>query len=55
MQAEFSIGELVNVPGEMYGTVKFVGSVKGKPGRFIGVELSKDFASRGKNNGDVEG
>ncbi|GAB7354061.1 hypothetical protein MBLNU459_g4640t1 [Dothideomycetes sp. NU459] len=55
MHAEFSIGELVNVPGEMYGTVKFVGSVKGKAGRFIGVELSREFASRGKNNGDVEG
>jgi hypothetical protein len=49
------IGDMVNVPGEMYGTVRFVGSVRGKPGRFVGVELDKEFAAKGKNDGDVEG
>ena len=52
---DLAVGDLVNVPGEMYGTVKFVGSVKGKAGRFVGVELSREFAARGKNDGDVDG
>lgn len=39
----------------MLGQVKFVGGVDGKPGRFVGVELNPEFASKGKNNGDVAG
>ncbi|KMU90184.1 hypothetical protein CIHG_07994 [Coccidioides immitis H538.4] len=39
----------------MYGTVKFVGTVAGKSGRFAGVELAPEHAGRGKNSGDVEG
>ena len=53
--SELGVGDLVNVPGEMYGTVKFVGSVRGKNGRFVGVELDERFASKGKNDGDVDG
>ncbi|KAI9682871.1 MAG: hypothetical protein M1829_006305 [Trizodia sp. TS-e1964] len=53
--SELEIGDLVDVPGGMYGTVKFVGSVKGKNGVFAGVELSKEWAQRGKNDGDVDG
>ncbi|EEP76679.1 3-hydroxyanthranilate 3,4-dioxygenase [Uncinocarpus reesii 1704] len=52
---EAQVGDIVNVPGGMYGTVKFVGVVAGKPGRFAGVELAPEHAGRGKNNGDVEG
>lgn len=52
---DVQVGDLVNVPGGMYGTVKFLGSVAGKPGRFAGIELSTEHAARGKNNGDVEG
>jgi hypothetical protein len=52
---DIDVGDLVDVPGDMYGTVKFIGSVKGKKGVFAGVELSKDFAGRGKNDGDVDG
>lgn len=52
---DLEVGDLVNVPGEMYGTVKFVGTVRGKNGRFVGVELDRDFAARGKNDGDVDG
>lgn len=52
---EIKVGDLVNVPGGMYGTVKFLGSVAGKPGRFAGVELSAEHAQRGKNSGDVDG
>ena len=39
----------------MSGIVRFVGSVRGKNGKFVGVELDEEFASRGKNNGDVDG
>lgn len=49
------VGDVVNVPGEMYGTVRFVGTVRGKAGRFVGVELDREFAAKGKNDGDVEG
>lgn len=52
---EVQVGDLVNVPGGMYGTVKYLGTVAGKPGRFAGVELSTEHAQRGKNNGDVDG
>ncbi|EWC48040.1 hypothetical protein DRE_02619 [Drechslerella stenobrocha 248] len=49
------IGDKVNVPGGMYGVVKFVGNVKGKPGVFVGVELEGPHAVNGKNDGTVEG
>lgn len=52
---DLEVGDLVDVPGSMHGTVKFVGMVQGKKGTFAGVELSEEFASRGKNNGDVDG
>ncbi|EFR02097.1 hypothetical protein MGYG_05099 [Nannizzia gypsea CBS 118893] len=52
---DVQVGDLVNVPGGMYGTVRFLGVVAGKPGRFAGVELAPELAGRGKNSGDVEG
>ncbi|KAF1808635.1 hypothetical protein P152DRAFT_485321 [Eremomyces bilateralis CBS 781.70] len=52
---DIDVGDTVDVPGGMHGTVRFIGSVKGKQGTFAGVELSKEYASRGKNDGDVEG
>lgn len=52
---EVDVGDIVDVPGGMHGTVKFVGTVRGKKGIFAGVELSSAFASRGKNDGDVDG
>ncbi|PYH46622.1 CAP-Gly domain containing linker protein BIK1 [Aspergillus saccharolyticus JOP 1030-1] len=52
---DVQVGDLVNVPGGMYGTVKYLGSVAGKPGKFAGIELASEHARRGKNNGDVEG
>jgi hypothetical protein len=52
---DFEIGDLVDVPGSMHGTVKFIGNVQGKKGTFAGVELSEEYAARGKNNGDVDG
>ncbi|KAK3341555.1 hypothetical protein B0T25DRAFT_345499 [Lasiosphaeria hispida] len=52
---DISVGDAVDVPGNMSGTVRFVGSVAGRKGTFAGVELHRDFAARGKNNGDVDG
>ncbi|KAK9789682.1 hypothetical protein AB5N19_07558 [Seiridium cardinale] len=52
---DFDVGDAVDVPGGMYGTVRFVGSVAGRKGTFAGVELHPDFTGRGKNNGDVDG
>jgi hypothetical protein len=49
------VGDTVTVPGDMFGTVRFIGSVRGKNGKFVGVELDEEFAARGKNNGDVDG
>ena len=49
------VGDSVEVPGGITGTVKFLGVVRGKKGMFAGVELDKQYASRGKNDGDVEG
>lgn len=53
--SSLEVGDVVNVPGDMYGTVRFVGNVRGKAGRFVGVELDREFAARGKNDGDVDG
>lgn len=50
-----AIGDIVDVPGNMTGTVRFVGPVAGRKGTFAGVELHRDFAMRGKNSGDVDG
>ena len=52
---EIEVGDQVEVPGGMDGAVKFVGEVRGKNGFFVGVELSKKWAHRGKNDGDAEG
>jgi len=52
---ELEVGDSVTVPGDMYGTVKFIGNVKDKAGEFVGVELDRKFAARGKNSGDVDG
>ncbi|KAL4927854.1 CAP-Gly domain containing linker protein BIK1 [Aspergillus undulatus] len=52
---DIQVGDIVNVPGGMHGTVKFVGVVTGKPGRFAGIDLAPEHAKRGKNSGDVDG
>lgn len=53
--AEVEVGDAVNTPGGMHGTVKFIGNVKGKAGIFVGVELDTDMSGRGKNDGAVDG
>jgi dynactin complex subunit len=52
---DVTLGDTVEVPGNMYGTIRFIGMVQGKKGTFAGVELHPEFASRGKNSGDVDG
>lgn len=52
---DVTVGDAVEVPGGLHGTVRFVGSVQGKKGQFVGIELNREFAARGKNNGDVDG
>ena len=52
---EIHVGDVVEVPGGMDGIARFVGEVQGKAGQFVGVELSKQWAARGKNNGEAEG
>lgn len=52
---ELEVGDTVDVPGNMYGMVRFLGNVEGKSGTFAGVELGEEYATRGKNNGDVNG
>lgn len=52
---DVDVGDQVNTPGGMHGTVKFIGPVKGKAGVFVGVELDPDMAGRGKNDGAVDG
>ena len=52
---DVSVGDIVDVPGNMVGIIRFVGSVQGRKGTFAGVELNQEFAPRGKNSGDVDG
>jgi dynactin complex subunit len=52
---DLEVGDTVDVPGGMHGTIKFIGSVRGKKGLFAGVELSREYAARGKNDGNVDG
>ncbi|KAK4226134.1 Tip elongation protein 1 [Podospora fimiseda] len=52
---ELAIGDIVDVPGNLTGVVRFVGSVGGRNGTFAGVELLPEHAARGKNSGDVDG
>ena len=53
--AAIRVGDSITVPGDMFGTVKFVGTVDGKKGTFVGVQLATQFSEKGKNSGDVDG
>lgn len=49
---------LVSIPGTTtgYGLIKYIGPIRGKVGTFAGLELDSSIAAtRGRNNGDVEG
>lgn len=52
---DLEVGDMVDTPNGLYGTVKFIGTVKGKAGTFVGVELEPEIAGKGKNDGAVDG
>ncbi|KAL7271659.1 hypothetical protein RUND412_005563 [Rhizina undulata] len=54
-RGDIEVGDMVNVSAGLYGTVKFIGKVKGKAGVFVGVELESELAGKGKNDGAVDG
>lgn len=51
------IGSKVTIPGSQgYGILRYYGPIRGKSGKFGGIELQGPIAAiRGKNSGDVEG
>jgi CAP-Gly domain-containing linker protein 1 len=52
----FEPGDAVRIESlGMEGTLRFMGSIEGKPGVWAGVELAPGFAGRGKNDGAVNG
>ncbi|KAK6981223.1 hypothetical protein R3P38DRAFT_3464352 [Favolaschia claudopus] len=52
----FDIGDNVRIESLGYeGTLRFLGSIDGKPGLWAGVELGGGFAGKGKNDGSVAG
>lgn len=53
---ELDKGDLVGLPGEMYGTVRYIGRIKeGVEEIYVGVELSEEFAAMGTSGGDFDG
>ena len=52
----FELGDAIRIESlGMEGTLRFMGSIEGKPGIWAGVELAPGFAGRGKNDGTVDG
>lgn len=52
----FEVGDNVKIESlSLEGTLRYVGEIEGKNGLWAGVELSSQFAGRGKNNGSVNG
>ncbi|KAK9461810.1 uncharacterized protein V1516DRAFT_673037 [Lipomyces oligophaga] len=54
-EIDIVVGDLVYVPGGARGVVLYIGSVHGKLGDFAGVDLLGEDASKGKNDGTVNG
>lgn len=50
-----AIGDLVEVPGGWHGTVMYVGSVSGRSGQFLGVDLIALDADKGRHDGTYNG
>ncbi|KAJ7497179.1 hypothetical protein FB451DRAFT_1075615 [Mycena latifolia] len=52
----FDVGDNVRIESLGYeGTLRYLGTIDGKPGLWAGVELGGGFAGKGKNNGTVNG
>ena len=48
------VGDRVSALG-MEGTLRYIGDVQFKPGMWGGIELSGEYAGKGKNDGTVQG
>lgn len=52
---DIGVYEKVDVPSVMHGEFKSIGIVNRNKGTFAGVQLSRDYASRRNNNGEMDG
>lgn len=53
---QFEVGDSVRIDTlALEGTLRYMGEIEGKNGLWAGVELSGQFAGKGKNNGSVNG
>ena len=46
------IGDRVSIGGARFGTIKYIGPVNGREGKWVGVELD---SPEGRNDGSVNG
>ncbi|KAG8766048.1 hypothetical protein FRC15_006633, partial [Serendipita sp. 397] len=55
-QRPLEVGDQVTIESlGLEGTLRFLGEIAGKPGHWAGVELSGEYAGKGKNDGSVAG
>ena len=55
-QRPLEVGDRVKIESlSLEGTLRFLGEIAGKPGQWAGVELSGQFAGKGKNDGSAAG
>ncbi|KAG8832268.1 hypothetical protein FRC17_001627 [Serendipita sp. 399] len=55
-QRPLEVGDPVKIESlALEGTLRFLGEIAGKPGQWAGVELSGEYAGKGKNDGSVAG
>lgn len=53
-QRPLEVGDRVKIESlSLEGTLRFLGEITGKPGQWAGVELSGQFAGKGKNDGSA--
>ena len=55
-QRPLEVGDPVKIESlSLEGTLRFLGEIAGKAGHWAGVELSGQYAGKGKNDGSVAG
>jgi len=55
-QRPLEVGDPVKIESlNLEGTLRFLGEIAGKPGHWAGVELTGQFAGKGKNDGSAAG
>lgn len=55
MEDHLMTGDVVQLPGEASGLLKFIGPLQGREGVYAGVQMSSHFLHLGKNSGDYNG